>query len=79
MPLLNICIDPLDGKPFIVRKRTEKSRKQIGSILVSHSTQLRKRCALWFGIFYILCNLGIRTVFPVSGIGGKGHPVHLRY
>lgn len=53
VPLLNICIDPLDGKPFIVRKRTGKSRKQIGRILASHSTQLRKRCALWFGIFYI--------------------------
>ena len=28
LPLLKISIDPLDGKPFIMRKRTEKSKKR---------------------------------------------------
>ena len=28
LPLLKISIDPLDGKPFIMRKRTEKSKKK---------------------------------------------------
>ena len=56
MPLVKISNDPLDGKPFIVRKRTEKSRKKkIGRILVSHSTKLRKRCAIWllFSMYYV--------------------------
>ena len=26
-------------------------------------------------IFYILYNLGTRIFFPVSGMGGKGHPI----